>query len=185
MQPKLSLLICTLKERERQLNRLLMCLNKQITDEIEILIECDSRQITTGSKRNKLVERANGEYVAFIDDDDLVSNDYIEKVLNAAKLGKDCCSLQGEITMGIRKNGKRIEVKRIFKHSLMFKGWYESGGVYYRTPNHLNAIKKDIVKQVLYKDITTGEDQDFSNRVLPLLHTEVLIPGTIYYYLAS
>jgi len=181
MNKKLSILICSLVERKELLTRLLKCLEKQVTDEVEIITEIDNHKITTGHKRNNLIVRAIGEYVAFIDDDDLVSDDYVEKVLSAIELNKDCCSLQGEITM--TRGTKKL--KRVFKHSLMFKEWYEKERVYYRSPNHLNAIKKSIVEQVPYKNITIGEDKDFSERVLPLIKSEALIQGIIYYYFAS
>jgi len=39
--------------------------------------------MTIGAKRNQLLHRAKGDYVAFVDDDDLVSSDYVNKVLSA------------------------------------------------------------------------------------------------------
>ena len=79
---KLSILICTLKGRDEYLNRVLQVLEPQKTDDVEILIESDERQMTIGQKRNKLLDRAIGDYICYVDDDDLVSVDYIEKILN-------------------------------------------------------------------------------------------------------
>jgi len=56
--------------------------------------------------------------------------------------------------------------------------------VYYRTPNHLNPIKREIVLQVGYSDMRRGEDFDFSTRVFNLLKTETKIETSIYYYLS-
>lgn len=57
--------------------------------------------------------------------------------------------------------------------------------VYYRNPNHLNPVKKELAIQVPYKEINFGEDKDYSERLFPLLKTEVYISGIIYYYLYS
>ena len=178
MAPKrLSILICSITERAKLLHRLLVHLKVQMSDEVEIITEIDNREMTIGEKRNKLLLRASGDYVAFVDDDDLVSDDYISKILAAIKTKPDCCSLQGEIT----HHGK----VDIFLHSIEYNHWFEKCGIYYRCPNHLNAIKRSIVSQVGFASKNSGEDFDFSMKVFPLLKTEEKISGTIYYYYAS
>ena len=37
--------------------------------------------MSVGEKRNKLINMAKGEYFSFIDDDDLVSEEYVDQVL--------------------------------------------------------------------------------------------------------
>ena len=177
MHKKLSILICTLTERKALLKRLMDCLDPQLTSSVEVLTWEDNRQLTTGAKRNILLGGAEGDYISFIDDDDLVSNDYVPKILTAIEDRPDCCSLQGEITI----KGK----KRIFIHSLQYDKWFEKDGVYYRCPNHLNAIRRDIALDVGFPEKDVGEDQDFSMKVYPLLNTQTAIRGTIYYYFAS
>jgi len=196
-QKRLSILICSILERAKLLHRLLVCLKPQVTDEVEIITEIDNCEMSIGEKRNKLLLRASGDYVAFIDDDDLVSGDYISKILTATKTSPDCCSLQGEIshviTIHTKKTSqqrtriikRRQRVNHVFFHSIEYDHWFEDCGVYYRCPNHLNAIKRDIALQVGFPSKNSGEDHDFSTQVFPLLKTEAKIEGTIYYYLAS
>jgi len=172
---RLSILICSITERAKLLHRLLVHLKVQMSDEVEIITEIDNREMTIGEKRNKLLLRASGDYVAFIDDDDLVSGDYISKILTAIKTNPDCCSLQGEIT---HHHGK----VDIFKHSIEYDHWFRDNGIYYRCPNHLNVIKRSIALQVGFPHINSEEDRDFSGRVFLLLKTEEKIEGTIYYY---
>ena len=158
----------------------------QLTDEIEILVESDSGQMPTGTKRNRLLRRAIGEYVAFIDDDDLVSTDYAAKILKAIESNPDCCSLQGEISMTQRKRrGPTNRITKIFIHSIKYDHWFEKNKIYYRCPNHLNAIKRELALQIKFPDKDTGEDRDFSTRIFPLLKTEEHIDGTIYFYYAG
>ena len=52
-------------------------LAEQLTSEVEVLTELDDGTRSIGEKRNALVESAGGEYVCFVDDDDMVSSDYV------------------------------------------------------------------------------------------------------------
>ena len=76
----MSILVCTTTERKHFLDRLLDTLNKQITDRIEVIVESDDGIMKIGKKRNMLLDKASGDYVCFVDDDDLVSDDYCEKI---------------------------------------------------------------------------------------------------------
>ena len=174
---KLSILICTTPKRERLLTRLLNTLAPQITEDTEIVIESDSGEMTIGHKRNILLDKAIHDYVCFVDDDDLVSTDYVTKIVNAIQSKPDCCSLLGVFTT----NGVNpIE----FHHSLQYTHWSNDRIPYERNPNHLNAIKRELALQVKFNDdMSIGEDKDFSTRILPLLKTEVKIEGVIYHYL--
>jgi len=182
---RFSILICTLVERKESFRKLLDVLYAQTTSDVEILFECDNREKSTGEKRNILLERATGDYISFVDDDDLVSEDYIPKVLTALEESPDCCSLQGEITMTEHYTRSWNRVKRIFLHSLEYTSWYKKDNIYYRNPNHLNAVRRDLALQVKFPYQIRGEDKSYSKRLLPLLKTEAKIEGTIYHYFAS
>jgi len=71
----LSILIPTLKSRAAMYQRTAQHLNAQIKslenpEEVEVLAYIDNREKTTGYKRNILLERAKGQFVVFVDDDD-------------------------------------------------------------------------------------------------------------------
>jgi len=172
---ELSILICSLNNREKMLNNLLGQLKPQKTKGVEILVEKDNGSMLIGEKRNLLLKNANGKYVSFVDDDDEVAQDYVAKILNGIVDEPDCCGMEGIITT----NGRR---PKKFIHSLRYKKWFEKNGIYYRNPNHLNAIKKDIALKVGFTEKSHGEDRDFSMGVLPHLKTEHYIEGPIYYY---
>lgn len=180
---KLSILICTLPKRIEMYNELIACLTKQIDllpidliNPIEIA-SCSNEFISIGEKRNLLLNEANGDYICFIDDDDMVSDDYILKILNALKSEPDCCSLNGIITFDSEK-------PKEFKHSIQYDAYSEDENYYYRFPNHLNAIKASICKQVKFPEINHGEDTSFATQIknLDLLKKESTIEGIIYYY---
>lgn len=178
---KLSILIPTLDERKPKLEQLKAELSNQIGKRnVEVLSLSDNRQMTIGQKRNMLLTQSTGEYVSFVDDDDMVSPDYIEKVLNALTKNPDCSSLTGEIVFS---DG----YSRPFIHSLRYTQWIDDheGKVYYRPPNHLNAVRRSIAVQVGFPPWNSGEDRSFSMGIRNFLKKEEWIDGVIYNYKCS
>lgn len=172
----LDLLICHLPGRAAFLKRLTDILEPQLTPEVRLLVD-DSRAKSVGQKRNDLLHRAEAKYVAFIDDDDRVSPDYVDLLLTGARQDVDCCSLTGEIT----ENGGH---PRPFIHSIKYDSYFEAGGVYYRHPNHLNCIRAAIATRFSFPPVNLGEDTDFARQMLRagVLQTEYEITRTIYHY---
>lgn len=182
MEYKLSILICNLPDRSDFLYRLFLKLLEYggFKDGIEILTD-DDTSISTGAKRNKLLQQAKGKYLAFIDDDDLITEHYFPGVLAGIEKGIDCCSLKGIIT----DDGKN---PRFFEHSITHSRYetvQRSGKDYYlRFPNHLNCIKSDIAKTIEYPDKTISEDTEWAVKLNQsgLLKTEHWIDEVIYLY---
>lgn len=199
---KLSILIPSINIRAAMLDRLLEQIKKQLKliqvcdvltiplsssssnfyrlmfdKNVEVLVLKDSCQNTIGEKRNKLVSLAEGEYCAFIDDDDRVAENYFENILDCLKFKPDCCSLKGIYT----ENGAN---PKTFIHSTNVNGWYEKDGIFYRYPNHLNAIKTSIVKQIPFLEVNREEDKDFSYRLMEsgLIGNQIIIEDVLYYY---
>lgn len=175
---RLSILICSLFKRRNYLQRILSIIDKQIKDrnDVECLTNTDDGMKTVGFKRNQLLESAKGDYICFVDDDDLVADDYVSKILNALTTNPDCVGIEGIITV----NGQN---PKKFIHSLQYTDWYEKDGVYYRNPNHLSPVKRDFALQAKFpNDKSFGEDKDYSMRLLKYLKTEVYINGPIYFY---
>jgi hypothetical protein len=172
----LDLLVCHLQARRAFLDRLQQILAPQLTPDVRVLID-DSQDKSIGRKRNDLLGRADAEYLAFIDDDDRVSSDYVTRLMEGMRKGVDCCSLVGEITFdGVNP--------RVFLHSTRYKAYYEQDGVYYRYPNHLNCVKTSIARQFSFPDVNFGEDQAFATQMFNanVLKTEHEIAETIYFY---
>jgi glycosyltransferase involved in cell wall biosynthesis len=181
MEHLIDILIPTLPERRTKLTVLLRELESQIGDlPIIILTLEDNRQQTTGAKRNQLIQMATAHYVCFFDDDDWPSIHYIENMYAAALSGLDCASFRGKIDIGGR-------VWKPFIHSLSVHEWHEADGVYYRYPNHLNLIKRNLAAQIQFPDKTIGEDHEWSTAMHKsgLLKTEYEIEDIIYYYRPS
>lgn len=178
---RLSILICSLNSRQYFLDRILSLIEPQIdklTDKVEIIIDQDNAIKIIGKKRNDLMARAKGDYIAFVDDDDLVPAYYIEETMRAIKTNPDCIGFKGIITT------KSINPKT-FIHSNRYAKWGEDEKYYYRTPNHWNAVRRELAIRAGFPEINYGEDHEYSRRLKPLLKTEVFIDKVMYYYLAD
>ena len=182
--PPLALSICiaTVPSRRAQLERLLDCVYGQIARdaprEVEVLVDATDR--VTSDKRQSLLGRALGHYVAFVDDDDMVSHDYVDKVVTAIKenaYAADCLSLSGAMTT----DGARVER---FEHSLAHDRWYQrADGVHCRTPNHLNAVRRSLALAAGFpENVSHGEDREYARRLRPMLKLEAAVDGDIYHY---
>lgn len=179
---KLSILIPSLKSRADKLNSLKQRLYKLTPKDTEILFNIDNGEKTIGQKRNELLQAARGEYVAFIDDDDNITDDYFPMIFKGIAQGVDCCELRGMLY----ENGVK---KKPFHHSIKYKAYAENEEFYERYPNHLNCIRADIAKQFKFisegAQAMHGEDTDWATQIhnSGLLKTEYTIDVIIYEYL--
>lgn len=180
----LSILICTIEGRETMLNSLMYTLANQIRnynlkDEVEILISKDKRgEHTIGYKRNMLLQNCTGQWAAFIDDDDMVSDDYLPLILGRLKSeNPDVVALEGVITT----NGLDA---RTFIHSINYTTVFEQNGIYYRPPLHLNPIRTTISKNFRFKEVNHGEDIEWGMQIVHsgLLKKESNVGKAYYFY---
>jgi len=175
----LSILIPTLPKRRAMLGRMLGCLRTERDLPAEIVVFEDNKQWSVGEKRNALVRAAAGQFTVFVDDDDRVSEDYLDTILRILCQcgGKiDCIGIAGIMSSPGWTTGKK------FVHSLAIRGWYERAGVFYRCPNHWNPVRRDIARMVSFPNVNCGEDIDWSLRLLPRLRNSVDIGWPIYFY---
>lgn len=182
---KLSILIPTLDIRKRMLETLLADLWGQakrfgLEHELEVLTSTDDGKKKVGAKRNELIERAQGEFVAFVDDDDEVADDYVRLVCEtiAQNPGADCIGFRGIFT---RPGGAH---QRQVVYSVNYKSGFEKGGVYCRPPCHLTPVRRSIASRFKYGDVSLGEDAGWSNSVLAekVLNKEAFVDKVLYHY---
>ena len=75
----LSLVICSLPHRTEKLKKLLDVLMPQLNDKTELIIISD--QSKQSEKLNRIRKIIKGKYTVIIDDDDLVSDNFIKSIL--------------------------------------------------------------------------------------------------------
>ena len=173
--PALSILIASLECRAAPLAELLAELHRQIFQNadpwaVEIHIARDAGAQNVGVKRDALLRRARGRYVCFIDDDDMVAHTYIQDILDAgrAEPNADCVVFAGRLEVDGRYVGP-------FDYSIAHRRYYQTANRYYRTPNHLCPVKRELALAVGFAPLNCGEDTDYARRLYPLLKTEASV----------
>jgi glycosyltransferase involved in cell wall biosynthesis len=147
----------------------------QSCPEVEILYLGDNKSMSVGEKRNALLSIAKGDYVVYVDDDDIVSDNYVQKLLEAIEEGNDC------ITFGVMCSVNGGELKRV-RYSIDYKKDFNTKTEYHRLPNHIMCVKRELVDWVRFGDKSYGEDVDYAKRLKKHLITETAIEDILYYY---
>lgn len=172
---KLSILIPTLSGREREqfLRRVMSDIGTH--PEVEILTDSRPKNIETGKKRNDLIQRCQGEYFCFVDDDDRVPKYYVQEMLKAISHNPDVITFKGYMMeRGVRTN-----------FTIRLGESYEArNGHIYRWPNHLCAFKKAMVTKFKFPEVWVGEDYKWSQSIhlSGVLKTEYHIDKDMYIY---
>jgi hypothetical protein len=163
-----QILVPTIPARAAMLQRLMLALNHQIQNHpgasVHVVHDLPDRKETIGEKRARAVAESTADYVAFVDDDDLVSRRYLDVIMPLLDRRPDCCG----ITVAYYQDGK---FQSEFEHSLRHRdnpGW--SGRR--RTPHHLCPIRRDIATEIPFPAQNWGEDYAFAMAILPSLQVE-------------
>jgi hypothetical protein len=156
----ISFLIPTIAGREKSLVRLTDSIHEKMARlaphlRYTINLSFDNREISVGIKRQKLIQESKAKYSAFIDDDDEITDAYIEDMYKMIQESYPVMRLRGRID------------PYTFTHSLenTLKGAMARGEVFLRPPNHLNPMMTDVAKLVHYRDALRGEDLDWTIRM--------------------
>ena len=180
----LSILTPTLNRRAHLYERVNTELHRQImaggyTEVVELLYSLDDGERSIGDKRNELVHRASGLFVCHVDDDDSIASDYVRLIMTAIVTHPDvdCIGITGIISW----NGRN---KRAFRHSVACDEYSQDKEGYYRPPNHLNPVRREIAARFPFPDKSKGEDTDWAMSLVEAdaLRYEAVVERPIYYY---
>lgn len=176
---KLSILIPTLPERIVLFANLVEKLCKQgeqFPGEVEILSDDRGREISTGQKRNELLQRAQGKYTVFVDDDDDVPEYYVAEIIKAIETDCDVMAINGMMTT----NGTNI----IYWNIYLGADYVLRDGIYHRFPNHITPMKREHAIQVEFPNLSFGEDYAWACALRDkfLLRKETVIEKSMYHY---
>ena len=175
---KLSILICSTNNRAVSfLPKIMSSINQQVKDKVDVEVLCivDNKTMMLGSKRNICVQLAQGEYVVFVDDDDRITDDYVEQLLVAIQTGVDIIVFEVEVSLNEAPSKKCYYNKDYLKD-------YNEPNSYHRLPNHIMCVKRSIALETPYKDILRGEDSAYALDLKPKLKTQHQINKVLYYY---
>ena len=176
----LSILICSLHSRAAAMAKLVAHLNRQILNPNEVVIDwhIDSKEISTGTKRNLLLNRATGKYIVFIDDDDWVPSYYVTEMLIACKSGADCFAINGTMTTDGQNEVKWTISKNFDNADITSNG----EKLLTRKTNHITGVKRELALLAGFPDKSNAEDKYYSDRLTPHLKTEFTISKPMYHY---
>lgn len=163
----LDILIPTMPSREKPLARLLGVLAPQVRDRADVKIVVDGGTEIIGIKRDRMVAESRAEYVVFVDDDDLVAENYVEAIVAALRSRPDCVSIK----MFVKHDGHPMGPDPIYEHSIKYRD-HRSWGGNFRTPHHLCPIRRELALKATFGNKSYAEDYNFAMGILPYLQTE-------------
>jgi glycosyltransferase involved in cell wall biosynthesis len=176
----LSILILTLPTRIDSYATLIKSLNQQVIENnlinrVQILTLCDTKEISVGEKRNILLNKSCGRYVCFIDDDDVIAPNYLIKIISALSSNADVITFCGDYV----ENNLRTP----FSISMVHRGNFNHPNMFYRLPNHLCPVKREIALSCQFTDKNYGEDSDYAEKINNYIKNEFHIQDKLYFYM--
>lgn len=139
-------------------------LDEYKSDRVKV-IHHEANSGAAGKPRNTGIDNTTGEYISFIDSDDMISTDFVSKIINKINTSPfDYCFYSWKFN-GIKKNDVIIED---------MPPWWNCGVV--------NCVyKREIIGNERFnEEMKTAEDYDFNIRVRK--GKKENIPDIIYFY---
>lgn len=178
-----SILILSIPSRFDKLTKLYQNIIKQCENlPIEVLCLIDNKTMTIGEKRNKMLSCARGKYLAFLDDDDEVSNDYCVSILDAIKTNSnpDVIAFNQHCMVNGKEFLVNFDVNNTNEPAIM-----DSFGNYKnikRKPYHMCVWKSIIAKNTKFPNISYGEDIAWITNMCLRCKTQYKIEKILHYY---
>jgi hypothetical protein len=122
---------------------------------MEICVDFDNRESSIGVKRQRLLDRAKGKYMSFVDDDDDITDAYIEDLWACIRGNYHTMRLKGQMSQ--YQFVHSVDIK--LTHMMATKS---DPPYFQRPPNHLNPMLSDVAKLIKFKNAVHGEDLDWT-----------------------
>ena len=173
---QLSILTPAVPSRIKQLDWLCDKISRLIGDSpVEHLVFLDNKRRSVGLKRDTLLRMARGKYVAFVDDDDDLSDDYVASVLGAADKDVDVITFLQEACIDGQSGIVEFKLgnpNEVFHPSQIVK----------RNAWHICAWRRTLAILSKFPDSNYGEDWQFAGPLCQIAKTEIHIPEILHYY---
>lgn len=185
MPPTWAILVPTLGERRALFERLMGVLLPQLDPyhgRVRVIGWLNNGRPGLPEIRHRMLTEAGTDYVSFVDDDDLVSRDYVDEVMSALGQEPDVVGFQVQCY----SNGVPTAVAH---HSIRHGHWVNLPDRFLRDVSHLNPVRRKIAMTADFRRAKPGqpEDRAWADQIRRggLLRTEVVIPRIMYHYLYS
>lgn len=178
MSIALSVLVPSIPSRFDKFQRIFAKLQNQADGrDVEILGLFDNKKRSIGLKRDALVQASVGRYVAFVDDDDNISPDYILRILQAMQTDPDVITFKQNCIV----DGEQCLVDFDLNHAENEE--FTPGGSIKRLPFHVCAFRGDIARKYHFPDSMYGEDWEWCVQVLQDVKTQHKIDEVLHIYI--
>lgn len=182
LKPTLSILICGTPSRALSKAFPLVCrLMAQLYPDdkrVEILYLLDNKKRSVGAKRQALLDIANGDYVAYVDDDDEVAPEYCESILSAIEGSPEkpdvvtfdqvanIAGNLGQVRFGLGNPNDDFNPDAI----TLRNAW------------HVCAWRRELAQQFKFPDLMDGEDWAWAEQLCAVAKTSAHINKVLHFY---
>jgi hypothetical protein len=170
----LTVLIPTLPEREKIRTPLLEELDRQ---GVPFLLS-DRVGLSTGKKRNLLLDLVSTPYFAFIDDDDWIASNYGDALLSYLNRFTPHIDV---LAFSVLYLQNQLPPKTILLGN-QHHNWHLNGPVLRRPVLPWCVMKTDFAQPISFPDLYWGEDRLWSEQVSRLQPSVINIPHHLYCY---
>lgn len=179
VEPVLSILVPSIPSRlECYTLNLLERIEGQVGQlPVEVLCLIDNKKRSIGLKREALVQSARGKFVAFVDDDDEISNDYVDRLVTAINEAPDADCIVFDTTCTLNDMPTVI-----VKHGIEYENTEVNANGATRKPWCCNAYSRAIAQSCHFPDASYGEDWYWVRQAYPQVKKQHRINATLYHY---
>lgn len=180
----MSILMLTIPNRADDMLLLYEHLLRQVKDrkEVEILCLMDNKSMSIGEKRQSLLDMARGKWIGFLDDDDWVSDDYIDSLLGAMRDNPaDVITFDQQCSV----NGHEFKVNFGWKNPHEAYDAAAKPELLRRPPYHMCMWRSKLAKNFKIRNTMYGEDIAWVSAMLPFVQSETHLDKVLHYYLYS
>lgn len=176
----LSILTPAVPSRMVKIQLLMFEIGRQIGDlPVEHLVLIDNKRRTVGEKRDALLRAARGKYVAFVDDDDGILEDYVSELLAASGSNPDVITFRQDCTV----NEHQFEVEFRLGHP---NDPPVPNTTVKRNAWHVCAWRRKLAIMSSFPANSYGEDWAFAAPLCAIPNLkEVHIPKVLHFYYHS
>lgn len=182
--PTWSILVPTLGERRPLFERLMAGLLPQLdrhAGRVRVVGWHNNGSPSLPKIRQAMVLGADTDFVSFVDDDDLVSVGYVDRIVEALETWPDYVGFQVQCY----SDGAPTAVSY---HSLEHRRWRNlPGGRYERDISHINPIRTALARRADFTLVGArrAEDRAWADQLrrLRVLKTQVVVDRILYHYL--
>lgn len=134
--------------------------------------------------RNTGIDNAHGEWLSFVDSDDYISKDYIQKMLTAAQ--ENNVKLVNCNYLEVDEQGNSLIASKlnsgIYNYKEFWNYYYNTGLLTTLIVAWSKLYHKDIFQEIRYKEGILNEDEEIINAIIHQAKNIVIINTPLYYY---